>query len=92
MTDNPGALSTDIDGYYQARAFYSPPPNAKLSVADYRTTIHWEPNIKTDAAGKATVSFYNAVPQTDIRVIVQGLMADGKPVASVAKYNVKQPD
>jgi hypothetical protein len=92
LTDNPGSIDTKIDGYYQSRAFYKPPPNAKPSLADYRTTIHWEPNIKTDATGKAAISFYNALPQTDVRVVVQGVSTDGKPVAAVINYSVKQPD
>jgi hypothetical protein len=87
-TDNPGFLVTEIPGYYQARTFYEPPPNAKPSIADYRSTIHWEPDIKTDANGKATVSFYNAVPQTGIRVIVQGISDVGLPLNSVGGYKV----
>jgi len=89
IVENPGALNPDITGYYEARNFYNPLPNAKPSLADYRTTIYWNPNIKTDATGKATVSFYNAVPQTNVRVIVEGLTNGGAPVASTAGYQVK---
>jgi hypothetical protein len=89
MTDNPGTLSIDIPCYYQARTFYQPPPGAKPSVADYRTTIHWEPNIKTDTTGKAKVSFYNAVPPANIRVIVQGISNSGQPVAATTVYSVQ---
>jgi len=85
-----GWLSANIAGYYQVRTFYQPLPNAKPSLADYRTTIHWEPDIKTDAAGKATVSFYNAAPPTDVRIILQGITGNGEPVNTSASYKVGQ--
>ena len=89
LIDNPGSIDTEIEGYYQARNFYEPLPGVKLSLTDYRTTIHWEPNIKTDATGKATVSFYNAVPQTDVRIVVQGITNSGIPLATTVRYEVK---
>ena len=88
MIDNPGFLITNIPGYYQARTFYEPPPNAKPSIADYRSTIHWQPDIKTDATGKATVSFYNTLPSTDIRIIVQGISPEGNLLSNSAIYTV----
>lgn len=89
MIDNPGALTPEITGYYEARNFYKPLPGAKTSLADYRSTIHWEPNIKTDATGKATVSFYNAAPQANIRIMVEGITTGGTPVSTIANYEVK---
>jgi hypothetical protein len=89
MFDNPGSLNPDITGYYEARNFYKPLPNARPSINDYRTTINWEPDIKTDATGKASVSFYNALPQTDVRIVVQGITSSGAPVASTTDYAVK---
>jgi hypothetical protein len=85
--DNPGSLSTDVDGYYQARTFYQPPPNAKLSMADFRSTIHWEPFIKTDALGKATVSFYNGSAATSVKVFVQGITDKGVPISVECGYS-----
>src|SRR5476651_1310264 len=61
LIDNPGSLDAQISGYYNARDFYAPAPNAQPSLSDYRSTIHWQPNIKTDENGKATVSFYNTL-------------------------------
>ena len=88
-TDNPGSLSADVSGYYQARSFYEPAPDAKPSVADYRTTIHWQPNITTDVNGKTNVSFYNAVPATHVKVLVQGVTLSGRPIAETAIYEMK---
>jgi hypothetical protein len=89
LTDNPGSLNTGIEGYYQARDFYKPTPNAKPSINDYRSTINWEPNIRTNLAGKAMVTFYNAVPQTNVRVIVQGVTNTGVPLVATAGYAVE---
>jgi hypothetical protein len=42
--------------------FYSPRYNVKTksTVADYRSTLYWEPNISTDINGKAKVSFFTS--------------------------------
>jgi hypothetical protein len=87
--DNPGFLITEIPGYYQARTFYEPSPNAKPSIADYRSTIYWAPDIKTDANGKATASFYNAVPSTQVRVIAEGISGNGTPLSDTNVYKVE---
>jgi len=79
----------DMVGYTQARVFYAPKYEAPSDKPDYRTTIHWEPNITTDAKGEATVSFYNADQKGKVRVIVQGVTDKGVPVAAVAGYVVK---
>ena len=35
-------------------------PKAPNNLQDRRQTLYWNPTIKTDAAGKATFSFYNS--------------------------------
>ncbi len=93
LTLKPGAMDAErgnvaqlqLNGFYQARTFFKP---SNPKAADIRTTIHWEPNIKTDAAGKATVSFNNS-SATQGRVIVQGITNTGLPVAVTASYGGK---
>ena len=84
-------IETDVTGYYDARVFYAPvhSPNEGLTKPDMRTTIHWEPMLVTDENGKATVSFYNAEPQTSVRVTVEGLSDKGVPLAGTTQYMVK---
>ncbi|MBW4890774.1 hypothetical protein KXQ82_13670 [Mucilaginibacter sp. HMF5004] len=86
-----GAEIANVNGYYQARTFFKPLYDGKDDVTkpDYRTTIHWEPTITTDANGEATVSYYNADPKSKIRVIVQGVTDKGVPLSAVAGYEVK---
>jgi len=88
LIDNPGRLTANVQGYYEARNFYIPSTaNAARNVA-YRPTIHWEPMVKTDSAGKASVTYFNTEP-SDIKVIVQGVGADGTPLVSTVGYTVK---
>ncbi len=79
----------DFVGYTKARVFYAPRYEAPGDKPDYRTTIHWEPVITTDAKGEATVSFYNADPKGKVTVVVQGVTDKGVPVSAIAGYVVK---
>jgi hypothetical protein len=87
--DASGALNKDIPGYYEARTYYQPLPGAKPSLTDYRSTIYWEPNIKTDAAGNAVVNFYNITTASKIKIILQGIHTNGMPVNNTTSYSVK---
>ncbi len=56
-----GIRQTNLQGYSAVKEFfnprydYTPLPNEK----DYRRTLYWNPDVKTDANGKASVIFYN---------------------------------
>ena len=45
---------------------------------DFRRTIYWDANVKTDANGKATVEFYNNYTAKNIFVSAEGVNSDGK--------------
>ncbi|MBW4889575.1 hypothetical protein KXQ82_07605 [Mucilaginibacter sp. HMF5004] len=93
----PGVLEKDvfdhtmanIEGYAKERTFFAPRYEAPDTKPDYRTTIHWEPNITTNANGEATISFYNADPKSKIRLVVQGITDKGIPVVASSVYEVK---
>ena len=86
-----GFEQADIKGYYETRTFYKPlyDTASTLNKPDLRTTIHWEPNIITDANGHATVTYYNADPKTKVRIIVEGIKATGGPITGTSVYTVK---
>jgi hypothetical protein len=91
LTQKANTINTEVDGYYQSRVFYGPKydqPKQKTG-PDLRTTIYWEPNIKTDANGEATVTFYNASPKTQIRIMAEGITANGLPVVGKTTYQVQ---
>jgi hypothetical protein len=83
-------IDTDVEGYYEARTFYSPDYDQKNDPGhDTRRTLHWEPGIITDDNGKATVSFWNADAAASIRIDVQGITGNGVPVTKSIQYEVK---
>jgi len=55
---------------------------------DFRSTLYWNPSIKTDKAGKATISFYASDDTGPVTVSILGLTLDGRPFSGTAKVNV----
>lgn len=54
--------------------FYSPNYSGVSdvdSIKDYRSTLYWNPDVETDTAGKAHISFYNSRAK-DMTIVVQG--------------------
>jgi hypothetical protein len=79
-------------GYYKARTFYSPRYNDHVSnkqLADLRTTIFWQPELKTGTDGKAEFSFFNAGGKGTYRVVVEGIDPKGHIGRQVYHYQVK---
>jgi hypothetical protein len=74
----PGVIIRNDLGISPNKEFYSPKyENGKQnSKPDYRATLYWNPNIKTDANGKATVSFYNSDIAKKFNISIEG--TDGK--------------
>lgn len=86
------SLSEYVDGYYQARVFYSPKysrPRDEGERPDLRTTIYWNNNVVTNENGEATVKFNNADKPTAIRATTEGMTDKGIPVSGFTKYEVK---
>ena len=68
-----------LQGYNVSEEFYQPDyskhrlPDQK----DYRRTLYWEPYLKLDANGQASVEFYNNGKQTQLSVSAEGMASDG---------------
>lgn len=80
-------------GYYQAREFYAPNYDRKLPEhirPDIRTTLHWNPAIRTDKAGKAELEFYTDDKHSTYRVDVQGVTADGTPLSAKTVFTIEK--
>ena len=78
-------------GYTKVREFYSPKYDGQTpsgNEPDLRTTLYWNPSVKTDAQGKATVTFYTADRTTTYRAIAEGISDEGKPGRGVATFGV----
>lgn len=61
------------------KQFYKPKYTVKdtSNQADLRSTIDWEPNISTDSAGNARLSFYAASAPSTYTVIAEGVDLNG---------------
>ncbi|WP_026464960.1 TonB-dependent receptor plug domain-containing protein [Adhaeribacter aquaticus] len=78
-------------GYSKVREFYSPQYEGQAPAGnepDLRSTIYWNPSVKTDAQGKATVTFYTADRTTRYQAIAEGISDDGKPGSGEATFAV----
>jgi hypothetical protein len=81
MRFTPGTYLYKPLAFTLPKQFYSPKYTVKNKNTalgtDLRSTIFWEPNIITDAAGKATVSFYSADKAANYSVILEGTNMNG---------------
>jgi hypothetical protein len=92
VTPPKGIFTFNFTGYHAPKEFYAPkydvqkPEHVK---PDSRATVYWQPMIKTNAEGKATVSFYNPDPETTVQIQVEGMTAYGLPGVQQASYQIK---
>jgi len=76
-------------GYQNTVEFYAPkydtPQKRDAPTPDLRTTIHWQPDVRTDSAGVASFDFYTADDPVSYTVIIEGLTNDGKIIRQEKK-------
>lgn len=83
MKSSPGhGLSFKLlEGYSAYKQFYSPDYSSPVSdfLPDLRTTLYWNPYILTDATNhKLKFEYYNNDISKKLRVVLEGMNADGK--------------
>ena len=87
----PSIANITPKGFNKVREFYSPrydrPGNAD-KLPDLRTTIYWNPYLKTDVNGKTTFNYFNADGPGTYKVIVEGINAAGELGRQVYRYTV----
>ncbi len=69
-----------VPGYAAPVEFYAPDYSVKndKSKKDNRTTIAWVPSLQSNSLGDASTSFWTADRQSDYRVIIEGITAEGE--------------
>ncbi|HVW95638.1 MAG TPA: carboxypeptidase-like regulatory domain-containing protein [Mucilaginibacter sp.] len=95
MKKTPGLYIYKPLPFSLSKQFYRPKyaAGAPVNGTDERSTIHWEPNIVTDSAGCATVSFYTAERPSAYTIIIQGTDLNGQLGYAWKKISVKRlPD
>lgn len=69
-----------MKGFSIPDEFYSPDYSKQpLPKEDYRRTLYWNPNVKLDANGRATINLYNNSSTSILQVSVEGWTSDGTP-------------
>ena len=77
-------------GYQAPAEFYSPKYAKDFGNSsdggDFRSTVYWNPDVKIDADGNATVEFYaNDNRNTRYNVVVEGVTRGGELVHTKAQ-------
>lgn len=74
-----GIRRTTFQGYSESREFYSPVYRTGVPIleSDHRRTLYWNPDITTDAEGKAKVEFNNNAGCKKLVFSVEGLSKEG---------------
>ena len=79
-------------GYQTPAEFYSPTYDTeekrRTNTPDYRTTLYWNPVVKLDDLGQATVEFYTTDAPADYDISIEGVSQSGK-IISLSKSSVK---
>lgn len=74
-------------GYQEPLEFYSPVYDTDISrynkKRDLRTTIYWNPSLRTGAEGEAEFGFYSSDASGTYSVVIEGITEDGRVVRSV---------
>ena len=72
-----------ISGFAMPADFYQPnysalsASGAETPPADYRRTLYWNPNARSDDEGRFTATFYNNAKETRIKISAAGVSPDG---------------
>ncbi|MBR4243647.1 MAG: hypothetical protein IKR98_07155, partial [Bacteroidaceae bacterium] len=69
-----------LPGFSVPVSFYHPDYSKRPlpDVKDYRRTLYWNPDLKLDDKGRATIQFYNNSQQTRLSVSADGMTENGQ--------------
>ncbi len=68
---------------------YSTDKQKSGRLPDFRNTLYWNPDVRTDRTGTAAVEFYTSDETGEYTVIIEGFAADGKGGRSVSSFTVR---
>ncbi len=67
-----------------------PGSDSRAKLSTLPRTFFWKPEIKTDAAGKATITYFNGDLPGEVVVTVEGISDTGQPVSGSTVYRVEK--
>lgn len=68
---------------------YSDVLRKESRIPDYRNTLYWSPDVRTDVNGKAAVEFYTSDETGDYILLVEGFTSDGHRGSATLLFSVK---
>jgi hypothetical protein len=75
-----------LPGFSYTREFYAPAydvPNEENIMPDKRTTIFWDPAIRTNNLGQAQIEFFNSDDARKLQVEIQGVTDYGDIINAI---------
>lgn len=87
------ATIMDYEGIQLKREFYSPVYETESQLSDrkpdFRDLLYWSPEVKIDASGKKTISFYTSDQEGIYTIVLQGISAEGRSGIVKSSFQVK---
>ncbi|RYE53164.1 MAG: hypothetical protein EOP48_14975 [Sphingobacteriales bacterium] len=88
------ALTMNYDGLQAKREFYSPMYEGDIALTsrlpDFRSTLLWSPDNRTNKDGTATINFYTSDLTGNYYIVVQALSKDGYSGSQVTGFSVSK--
>ncbi|WP_373233774.1 TonB-dependent receptor [Bacteroides thetaiotaomicron] len=77
-----GIITYTTLGYSESVEFYHPtydtPEKKNAQRSDFRSTVYWNPELRLDAEGKATIEYYTPDSTAPEDIIIEGVDKNGK--------------
>ena len=77
-----GTRHTNFIGYSKTETFKMPDYSKLPPMPDYRRTLYWNPDVKTDSNGEAKIEFYNNSTCRQLVISAEGITKDGRAVVN----------
>jgi len=68
---------------------YSDASRKESRIPDYRNTLYWNPDVRTDVNGRAELEFYTSDEAGDYILLVEGYTSDGHRGSATLLFSVK---
>ncbi|MGB3149895.1 MAG: hypothetical protein WBB27_04465, partial [Maribacter sp.] len=80
------------EGFSKVREFFSPDYTSTKPEhrrEDYRTTLHWEPNVEINTDGEAKINFFTGDNLGTYQIMLEGITDDGRPFHTMERFKVE---
>ena len=86
---SPGIIDFSSKGFYVAKEFYAPDHIQGIEeqvTTDYRTTLHWDPDIRLTNDNNVEISFFTSDLKGDYIIEIEGITDSGIPVHASSTF------